>query len=181
LTLSDADITGCLRCLEVPGFIGLTGKDGLPDDLVSVAGQQEAMRQIATEFRQCIKAARRGQEVRSKGRTNWWQREDHGSAGEPELHNGWPTAAKETERNKKPMSRPKVKPVRNRSHIRQPLRPARAPTPLEVLGLSGLPSADEINAAFRRCALTDHPDHGGSEEAFRKLVAARDMLLAGKR
>jgi hypothetical protein len=184
LTLVDADVTGCLRCLEAPAFIGLVGNGRLPDELVSAAGRQDAMRQIATEFRQHIKAARRGQEVRPKARSNWWQREGDADATDTQLHNGWPTSAKSAERQKKPNPQPRAKPARERSpirpHIRQVTRAGRAPTPLEILGLSGMPTIEEINAAFRRRALTRHPDHGGSDEAFRKLVAARDSLLAGK-
>jgi len=46
----------------------------------------------------------------------------------------------------------------------------------------GLPLAvqltcDDIHRAYRRLAKTMHPDHGGSEQAFLDLTAARDLLI----
>ncbi|MGH6717165.1 MAG: J domain-containing protein, partial [Bradyrhizobium sp.] len=35
----------------------------------------------------------------------------------------------------------------------------------------------EIHRAFRRAAKSMHPDAGGSEQAFRELIAAQDVLL----
>jgi hypothetical protein len=35
----------------------------------------------------------------------------------------------------------------------------------------------EIRQAFRRAAKSVHPDMGGSEEAFRELIAAQEMLM----
>ncbi|MGD9544900.1 MAG: J domain-containing protein [Methylocystis sp.] len=35
----------------------------------------------------------------------------------------------------------------------------------------------DINAAFRRLAKTAHPDAGGSDEHYRRIVDARDALL----
>ena len=35
----------------------------------------------------------------------------------------------------------------------------------------------EIRQAFRRAAKSMHPDAGGSEEAFRDLIAAQDVLM----
>jgi DnaJ-class molecular chaperone len=35
----------------------------------------------------------------------------------------------------------------------------------------------EIRQAFRRAAKMVHPDMGGSEEAFRELIAAQEMLM----
>ena len=43
------------------------------------------------------------------------------------------------------------------------------------LGKSLAPT--EIRRAFRRAAKMVHPDMGGSEEAFRELTAAHDMLM----
>jgi hypothetical protein len=37
---------------------------------------------------------------------------------------------------------------------------------------------DEVIAAFRHLAKRAHPDHGGTAEVFRRLVEARDGLLA---
>lgn len=46
----------------------------------------------------------------------------------------------------------------------------------------GLPLAvqltcDDIHQAYRRAAKAMHPDHGGSEQAFLDLAAARDVLI----
>ncbi|MDE2377779.1 J domain-containing protein [Bradyrhizobium sp.] len=46
----------------------------------------------------------------------------------------------------------------------------------------GLPLAvqltcDDIHQAYRRAARDMHPDHGGSEQAFLDLAAARDILM----
>ena len=49
----------------------------------------------------------------------------------------------------------------------------------EILGLpfEGLLNLSEINAAFRQLAKTAHPDAGGSDEQYRRIVEARDALL----
>lgn len=47
----------------------------------------------------------------------------------------------------------------------------------KLLGVAASASAEEIKAAYRRLALTAHPDQGGSEERFIALKAARDVLL----
>jgi hypothetical protein len=66
-------------------------------------------------------------------------------------------------------------------------RPGFAPPPRMQMPLSeaarllGVPAnytRDDIIAAFRRAAKRAHPDVGGSAELFRKLVEARDRLLA---
>jgi hypothetical protein len=45
------------------------------------------------------------------------------------------------------------------------------------LPLEGALEPVEINAAFRRLAKTAHPDAGGSNEDYRRIVEARDALL----
>jgi hypothetical protein len=61
-----------------------------------------------------------------------------------------------------------------------------APKPLSAdqraRRLLGLPidgplSGPEIHGAFRRAAKIMHPDAGGSEDAFRELAAAQDVLM----
>ena len=49
----------------------------------------------------------------------------------------------------------------------------------EILNLpmEGLLSASDVNAAFRQLAKTAHPDGGGSDEDYRRIVEARDALL----
>jgi len=53
-------------------------------------------------------------------------------------------------------------------------RPHRA-----ALGLAedGALTTAEINTAFRRLAKTAHPDAGGSNERYREIVEAREVLL----
>jgi hypothetical protein len=66
-------------------------------------------------------------------------------------------------------------------------RPGTAPPPslamplAEAMRLLGVPADfthEDVIAAFRRAALRCHPDHGGTEAQFIKLVEARDRLLA---
>jgi hypothetical protein len=46
-----------------------------------------------------------------------------------------------------------------------------------TLGIFGIYTRDDVIKAFRKWALLMHPDHGGNAETFRRLVAARDLLL----
>jgi hypothetical protein len=48
---------------------------------------------------------------------------------------------------------------------------------IEVLGLTGSPSRDEIIAAHRRLMLKVHPDKGGSNYLARQLNEAKRVLL----
>lgn len=61
------------------------------------------------------------------------------------------------------------------------LRPAK-PTELsrarKLLGVSPRAGEDAIRTAHRRLMAVNHPDHGGSPEAARRVNAARDTLLA---
>ena len=50
--------------------------------------------------------------------------------------------------------------------------------PRAILGLRRGADADEIHAAYRVAAKRAHPDLGGSSEAFRRVRAAADCLLA---
>jgi hypothetical protein len=59
----------------------------------------------------------------------------------------------------------------------KPLSPDQRARKLLGLPIDGLLSGPEIHSAFRRAAKTSHPDMGGSEEAFRELVAAQDILI----
>ena len=45
------------------------------------------------------------------------------------------------------------------------------------LPIEGALEPSEINAAFRPLAKTAHPDAGGSDEHYRRIVEARDALL----
>ena len=45
------------------------------------------------------------------------------------------------------------------------------------LPIEGTLTRSEISAAFRKLAKTAHPDAGGSDENYRRIVQARDALL----
>ena len=59
----------------------------------------------------------------------------------------------------------------------KPLSPDQRARKLLGLPIDGALSAPEIRSAFRRAAKIVHPDAGGSEAAFRELVAAQDVLM----
>ncbi|WP_407156009.1 J domain-containing protein [Bradyrhizobium sp. STM 3557] len=59
----------------------------------------------------------------------------------------------------------------------KPLSPEQRARKLLGLPIDGILSAPDIHSAFRRAAKTMHPDAGGSESAFRELVAAQDVLM----
>ena len=46
----------------------------------------------------------------------------------------------------------------------------------ELLGVERTADADTIKRAYRRKALTEHPDKGGDEEKFKKLNEAYNVL-----
>eukprot|EP00435_Cladocopium_sp_Y103_P017956 s1602_g4.t1 len=47
----------------------------------------------------------------------------------------------------------------------------------KTLGLQPTATENEIRSAYRRCALSSHPDKGGSAEAFRSVVHAFETLI----
>ncbi|MCE7080902.1 J domain-containing protein [Streptomyces sp. ST2-7A] len=61
--------------------------------------------------------------------------------------------------------------------MRPPSGEADEPDLYAVLGVSTGADADEIARAFRRGALTGHPDRGGDPAVFRDLQRARETLL----
>ena len=60
-------------------------------------------------------------------------------------------------------------------HMR-PVRPARPPW-CDVLGVPPTATADEIEAAYRRLAMANHPDRGGDGARMAAINAARDAAL----
>lgn len=46
----------------------------------------------------------------------------------------------------------------------------------EILGVSETATQDEIKKAYRKKAVEHHPDKGGSEETFKKIASAYDVL-----
>jgi hypothetical protein len=49
---------------------------------------------------------------------------------------------------------------------------------MQLLGVSENYTKSDVLAAFRKAVKKAHPDVGGTEEMFRKLVEARNRLLA---
>ncbi len=56
-------------------------------------------------------------------------------------------------------------------------RSPQLPKALTELGLDAKATAADVRRAFRRRALVDHPDRGGTSERFRRLVELRDQAL----
>src|SRR6266496_4284009 len=52
---------------------------------------------------------------------------------------------------------------------------------LRVLGVPASASVREARKAFRARIMRAHPDHGGSSEETKRLLAARDVLRARRR
>lgn len=184
LALPDTDVAGCLRCLEMQALLFYVDFDALPGDLASTGGQQDALRSIAQAFRQHIKAAERGRAPLSRQEsTSRWAAQS-GWESTP----AWqpPERKQRVERRagrwpKRPMYAAdghQATMCESAPRRRRPRPGPLPPTPADILGLTGTPSRSEIIAAFRRSALVCHPDYGGSAEAFRELVAARDALLS---
>ncbi len=202
IALPNTEITGCLRCLEWQSYLYIGGLAALPDDLAGSGDQAAALRQVAEEFRRFIRAVAAGRAPVPRGAT-WIAREasdfDDNPASMSTLSRSRPdrpargqwrnapapddatVSVASTRWPKRPASDGTSKSTR---HSRQ--QPASAApgwqTPetsaSAVLGLVADPSRDEVLAAFRRSALICHPDHGGSDDALRALIKARDELLA---
>ena len=50
----------------------------------------------------------------------------------------------------------------------------------KILGLEIGASKDDIKRAFRSLAAQHHPDRGGDEEEYRKVIAAYTALMRGE-
>lgn len=55
---------------------------------------------------------------------------------------------------------------------------AAGPTPWEALGIEPTQSRDAIERAYKRAAMTAHPDHGGTPDQWHALQQAREQALA---
>jgi hypothetical protein len=182
LALPNSDVSGCLRCLEYQAHLFLAGLQNVPDDLAGTGDQFDALRRVAEEFRAHIKAAVRGREApsRKQSASRWaaqsgWEASSAWEPLEREKTSRWPEkGSRSIPRAPQRSSKP-----RHRSRPQPPPQPAPQPSgPADLLGLAGVPTRDDIISAFRRCALICHPDYGGTAEAFREIVKARDALLA---
>jgi len=70
-----------------------------------------------------------------------------------------------------------------KTHAREPrrVRPRAVSSDMvveaaRVLGLSSTTTKEEVQAAFRKLASANHPDHGGDAVKFQVVVEARDTL-----
>jgi hypothetical protein len=175
LALPNSDVSGCLRCLEYQAHLFLSGLRNVPDDLAGTGDQFDALRQVAEEFRAHIKAAERGREApsRKQSASRWaaqsgWESSAAWEPPEREKTSRWP------EKGSRSIPRPQQ---RSSEIWHRSAPPPQPPGPADLLGLAGVPTRDEIISAFRRCALICHPDYGGTADAFREIVEARDALL----
>src|SRR4051812_45643794 len=50
--------------------------------------------------------------------------------------------------------------------------------PIHILGFATLPTFDELRKAFRKLMMENHPDHGGSDDAAKRIIAAYQTLKA---
>lgn len=70
------------------------------------------------------------------------------------------------------------KPGRNGQQTTTPTTPAISrEEALDILGLEGNPSNEEIRTAYRTLMKRVHPDSGGTDGLSRRLTEARDVLL----
>jgi hypothetical protein len=67
-----------------------------------------------------------------------------------------------------------------RSAAPKPLTPEQRARKLLDLPMGEQLTVLDIHQAFRRAAKSVHPDVGGSEQAFRELIAAQDVLMHPK-
>lgn len=47
----------------------------------------------------------------------------------------------------------------------------------QILGVTGNANRDEINAAFKKLMLVNHPDKGGSQYIAAKIIQAKETLI----
>ena len=66
-------------------------------------------------------------------------------------------------------------------HVNRPTLAAAVRAELALrdgIGVAGVPAkvVELVEAGFRACATKHHPDHGGSNDAMREVIAAREWL-----
>lgn len=69
-----------------------------------------------------------------------------------------------------------ARPQQNSSDIRPPIGNMSVDEALQILGLSGSPTRDEITQAYRKVMQQLHPDRGGNQYFAAKVNQARDVL-----
>jgi hypothetical protein len=62
-----------------------------------------------------------------------------------------------------------------RGHVAEPRTPQNVAA--QILGIGWPATPDEVRQGFRRAVLNAHPDRGGSEEAVKRVLLARDVLM----
>lgn len=62
-------------------------------------------------------------------------------------------------------------------YARPAIDPGAIGVALRALGLAWPCTVDQVQAAFRAAALQHHPDRGGSEDAMKSAISARDVLF----
>lgn len=185
LALPQSDVSGCLRCLEYQAHLAMGSAEQVPHDLIGTVNQQDALRQVAEQFRAYNKAAERGRPPpinRKLARERWTSRTDQdefdASMPDDDSDQASRWSVKASRSRLQPdmadsFTAPKFKP---RAQRRQP-KTTTVSRHAKCLGLTEPRSREQIISAFRQSALICHPDYGGSAEAFRKIVEARDALL----
>lgn len=79
-----------------------------------------------------------------------------------------------------PPRQPPPPPPRSRHPRRPPAESGGAAAAARVLGISWPATRAEVVKAFRAAAVRVHPDLGGTDEAMRAVIEARDTLLNGR-
>lgn len=64
------------------------------------------------------------------------------------------------------------------AEVRRRLAGTKGEAALRHLGITTTATIEDVKRAFRRRALTEHPDKGGNVDAFRRTVEAYELALA---
>lgn len=154
-----------------------------------------AGRKLFKEYR-----ARKEREAkaREKAAANWWKKEGPGRKDRyrPPLLGSPPPSPEEARRRAEEKQRQAQEDYRRAEeafrrtveenpdawrHLEDLLRQMKgAPTSddaYRTLGLQAGATAEQVKAAYRKLAMTHHPDKGGSAETFNKIKAAHDLAM----